>query len=316
MQKKKTTFKHRIEYLLFAAFIFLVKVSPLFLAKFNKRMLNRLGRRLSKKHFHIVEKNLKIAFPDNSPEQTAMLRDAVYHHFSSIFVEIIYMFVKKNPEKILKRIDVHNIEVLGKALEKKKGVILFSAHFGNWELAPLLLSRYLNMPIGSIAREMDNPLVESVVKKFREHMGSTIIYKHNAARTMLKMLDANRVIFLLIDQNTIDREAVFVDFFGQRVGAVPSVSQLYLKKDIPVIPLFLHYEEDRIVLELLDELQFDRTGDHKNDVRGVTQLCMNIIEENIRKNPEQWFWFHDRWKNREKNKKEGPQNTRKTQKKE
>ena len=147
-------------------------------------------------------------------------------------------------------------------------------------------------------------------------MGSTVIYKNNAARAMLKMLDDNGIIYLLIDHKTIDREAVFVDFFGQRVGAVPTVSQLYLKKDIPVIPLFLHYEEDRIVLELLDELRFARTGDHNTDVRNLTQFCMNIIEENIRKNPEQWFWFHDRWKNREKNKKEDPQNTQNTRKKE
>lgn len=298
MPKKKITFKHRIEYTAFAAFILLVKVSPLFMVRFNKRMLKWLGRRLSKRHVGVVGKNLKIAFPGKTDEEHTQLKDAVYHHFASIFVEIIYMFVKKNPGKLLKDIEVNNIEILEKALEKKKGVIVFSAHFGNWELVPFILSRHLNKRIGSIAREMDNPLVEAVVLKFREHMGSTIIYKKNSIRTMLKMLEDNQVIYLLIDQNTIEKEAVFVDFFGRRVAAVPSVSLLHLKKDKPVIPLFLHYEKDKIVLDLLEEIQFTPGGDHAQDLEQLTQLCTSIIEENIRKYPEQWFWFHNRWKTR------------------
>ncbi len=298
MPKKKITFKHRIEYLAFAAFILLVKLSPLFLAKFNKRILDWLGRHLSKRHFGVVGKNLKIAFPGKTGEEHTKLKDAVYRHFASVFVEIIYMFVKKKPGKLLKEIEVNNIEILEKALEKKKGVIVFSAHFGNWELIPYILSRHLKRNIGSIAREMDNPLVEAVVKRFREHMGSTIIYKKNSIRTMLKMLEDNQVIYLLIDQNTIEKEAVFVEFFGQTVAAVPSVSLLHLKKNKPVVPLFLHYEKDKIVLDLLEEIQFTPGGDHTRDLEELTQLCTSIIEENIRKYPEQWFWFHNRWKTR------------------
>ena len=298
MPKKKITFKHRLEYLAFAAFILLVKVSPLFMMKFNKRILDRLGRRLSKRHFGVVEKNLEIAFPGKTGDERAELKDAVYRHFSSVFVDIIYTFVKKNPGKLLKPFEVNNIEVLEKALEKKKGVIMFSAHFGNWELIPLILSSRVNREIGIVARAMDNPLVEAVVKRFREHMGSTVIYKKNSIRTMLKMLEKNQIVILLIDQNTIDKEAVFVEFFGQTVLAVPSISLLHLKKKKPVIPLFLHYEEDRIVLDLLEEIRFTPSGDHTRDLKELTQLCTSLIEENIRKYPEQWFWFHNRWKTR------------------
>jgi len=301
MPKKKITFKYRLEYIAFAAFILLVKVSPLFMVKFNKRILALLGRRLSKKHFGVVGRNLEIAFPAQTGEERAKLKDSIYRHFSSVFVDIVYMFVKKNPEKLLKPFEVNNIEVLEKALEKKNGVIMFSAHFGNWELIPFILSRHLNQRIGCIARAMDNPLVEAVVKRFREHMGSTVIYKKNSIRTMLKMLEDNRVVVLLIDQNTIDKEAVFVEFFGRTVAAVPSISLLHLKKEKPVIPLFLHYEEDRIVLDLLEEIQFTRSGDHTRDLKALTQLCTSIIEENIRKYPEQWFWFHNRWKTRPNN---------------
>lgn len=296
MQEKKITFKHRIEYILFLAYLYQVKASPLFLAQFNKKILAFLVRQISKRYRGVVEKNLQIAFPHHNGVENSQLEDAVYKHFASIFVEIVYMFVKRKPEKILKKIEVRNLQVLEKALEKKKGVILFSGHFGNWELVPFILSRQLKTTIISIAREMNNPLVEKLVKRFRERMGSTVIYKKNSLRTILKMLEQNRVVYLLIDQNTIGREAVFVDFFGREVGAVPSVSQLYLKKNIPVIPLFLHYESDKIVLELLEEIDFKGAGNPESDIKQLTQEFARIIEENVKKYPEQWFWFHNRWK--------------------
>lgn len=296
MQENRITFKHRVEYILFLAFIYLVKVSPLFLVPANKKILAFLGRQISKRYLGVVEKNLQIAFPNQTETGHSQLKNAVYTHFASIFIDIVYMFVKRKPGKILKKIEVRNFQVLEKNLEKKRGVILFSGHFGNWELVPFILSRQLNTTIISIAREMNNPLVEKLVKRFREQMGSTVIYKKNSLRTILKMLEQNRVVYLLIDQNTIGREAVFVDFFGREVGAVTSVSQLYLKKNVPVIPLFLHYEKDKIVLELLAEIDFKGSDNPENDIKQLTQECNRIIEENIKKYPEQWFWFHNRWK--------------------
>ncbi|MCP4149451.1 MAG: lysophospholipid acyltransferase family protein [bacterium] len=300
MQNEKIKIRHRIEYMFFMGFVLLLKILPMFLVTFNKKLLYFLGRAVSRKRFDVVMRNLTFAFPDNSEEENLKLREKIYRHFSSVFVEIIYLFVKKNKEKILKKIEVNNIEALEKALEKKRGVILFTAHFGNWELIPYILNRDLNTTLISIARKMDNPLIERVVKKFRAQMGSAIIYKQNSIRTILKKLEENRMVYLLIDQNTIEREAVFVDFFGKEVSAVPSVSHLHIKKGVPAIPLFLHYEKDKIVLDLYDEMQFTGTGNQQEDIRQLTQQCTTIIEENIKKYPEQWFWFHNRWKTRPK----------------
>jgi len=298
MQKRKITIRHHVEYMFFMAFVIVIKVSPLFLLNFNKRMLGFLARNIGKRHKGIVKKNLGIAFPRYTEEKKSKLINDIYRHFSSIFIEIIYLFIKKKPEKILKKIEINNIEILERALEKKKGVILFTAHFGNWELIPLILKKKINTKILAIARESDNPLVEKLVKQSREQMGATIIYKKNSIRTILKMLENNCIVCVLIDQNTIEKEAVFVDFFGHKVSAVPSVSLLHLKKDKPVIPLFVHYENDKIVLDLLEEIHFTGTGNLQNDIIQLTQECTTIIEENIKKYPEQWFWFHNRWKTR------------------
>jgi KDO2-lipid IV(A) lauroyltransferase len=295
-RKKKITVKHRLEYLLFMAFILLIKASPLFMVKFNRKLLRFIFGLISKRHHGIVEKNLTIAFPDETKERISELKEAIYSHFSAILVEIIYMFIKKKPGKILKPVEITDFHYLEEALKKQKGVILFSAHFGNWELIPYILNRKLNKKINSIARQMDNPLVEKKVKQFREYMGSAVIYKKNAVRTMLNRLKNNGIVYLLIDQHAIRREAVYVDFFGRTVRALPSVSQLHIRKDIPVVPVFLHYEEDKIVLEVLEEINMSGSGDRAADIRRLTQLCTSIIEEKVRQYPEQWFWFHNRWK--------------------
>lgn len=295
-KNKKITVKHRLEYLLFIAFILLIKASPLFMVKFNRKLLRSLFGLISKRHHGIVEKNLRIAFPNETNERILDLKEAIYCHFSAILVEIIYMFVKRKPGKILKPVEITNFHYLEEALKKQKGVILFSAHFGNWELIPYILNRKLNKKINSIARQMDNPLVEKKVKQFREYMGSAVIYKKNAVRTILNRLKSNGIVYLLVDQHAIEREAVYVDFFGETVRAVPSVSQLHIRKDIPAVPVFLHYEEDKIVLELLEEIKMPETGDRAADIQRLTQLCTSIIEEKVRQYPEQWFWFHNRWK--------------------
>jgi KDO2-lipid IV(A) lauroyltransferase len=300
MQKKnkKISARHRIEYLAFMGVVTALKLSPLFLAGFNRRVLQFLFSKLNKRHHRLVKKNLDIAFPNKTREEIETLRQAIYTHFSSVFLEIIYLFVKRKPGKILKPIEVVNLRFLEDALEKKKGVIVFSGHFGNWELIPYILSRELDRPVNSIARKMDNPLVEKKVKQFREFMGSALIYKQNSIRTILNRLNKNGIVYLLIDQHTIKREAVTVEFFKEPVWAVPSVSQLHIRKDIPALPVFIHYDRDRIVLEIMEEITFTRSDDQAGDIRRLTQQCITLIEEKINRHPEQWFWFHDRWKNR------------------
>ena len=300
MSKRKIKFKHRLEYILFAAIVLLIKISPLFLIKLNQRMVRYLLIKLSKRHSGIVARNLKIAFPHYTAGEISALTRGISHHFSSVFIEIITIFVKKQPEKILKRVEILHPEVLEQALDKKKGVILFSAHFGNWELIPMIMSKQFNQKVNSVAREMNNPLVEKKVKQFRKYMGSELIDKRNAIRTILKRLEKNGIVYLLIDHNTIAREGVFVDFFGKSACTVTSVSQLHLKRAIPIIPIFIHYEEEKIVMELLEEINAagTSTGNQKEDIFRLTQRCTSIIEEKIKQYPEQWFWFHNRWKTR------------------
>jgi len=118
-------------------------------------------------------------------------------------------------------------------------------------------------------------------------------------RNMRKALKDGRVIGILIDQNQIDREGVFVDFFNKKASTTPSFAMLAVKYDIPVIPaccLPLSNSRYRIVFE--KEIKIKKTGKFSDDVLAMTQQGTKYIERIIRENPEYWLWMHKRWKTR------------------
>ncbi|MDD8012598.1 MAG: lysophospholipid acyltransferase family protein [Acidobacteriota bacterium] len=298
MQQKKGSFKSRLELALFTGTLSLVKISPPWALRLEKKLLVFFLKKGSPRHSHLITHNLALAFPDAGAAQRAALKNRIYDHFGSMFMEIARAFVRSDKRSVLSRARVNHAEVLERALKKGRGVIVFSAHFGNWEWIPLILRDRLGREIHSIARPMDNPLIERRVLEFREAMGSRVIYKQGSLRTILKRLAANEVVYLLIDQNTVPREGVFVDFFANKAAAVTTVAQLYLKKHVPVVPVFLHYEGEAIVLDVLPEVDFPAGNSGPAAVCELTQELTRIIEGQVRKFPEQWFWFHDRWKTR------------------
>jgi len=251
-----------------------------------------------KRYKTLVDSNLKIAFPDMSAEDRFSLKKKIFSHFSTIFIDIIYLFGGKDPNKVVGNLKVEGLDNIKNVLKKGKGAILFSAHFGNWELIPFILFRELGFRVSSIARRMDNPLTEEIVKKFRTFMGSEMIYKEGSLRKIIRVTEDNGLIYLLIDQNTITREGVPVSFFEREVIAVTTVSQLYLKKGIPIIPLFITYQKDAIVLKIGEEISFKQSSDHDEDLKKLTQQCLGLVENKIREFPDHWFWFHDRWRPR------------------
>jgi KDO2-lipid IV(A) lauroyltransferase len=298
MPQKKASFKQYLEYAFFTALIIIIKYSPAWIMPAETKLVIFLLKKASPKHSRQIARNLASAFPTAAPGFLEELKKSIYKHFGKLFVEIARHFARRNPQAILARARIVHPEVLEQALQKKRGLLIFSAHFGNWEWLPLILHTRLARDIYSIARPIDNPLIEKKVRKFRETMGTKIIYKHGSLRSMLKHLESNDIVCLLIDQNTVPREGVFVDFFAQKASTNTTVAQLYLKKNIPVVPVFLHYEGQEIILEVLPEINYAKRDNENDDLLAVTQQMTGLIETQIRKFPEQWLWFHDRWKTR------------------
>ncbi len=310
MQKKKASFKHKSEYCVLKIYLGFLRILPDFILKRNSSIILFLLRRLKTRHSLIIRENLTSAYPDLSEPEILKLIDSVYRHYSFIINQMLILavrkkFKEKNPPRIIDRCNIDNI------IKENRGVIFFSAHFGNWELIPLLFNKHLGVTLHGLARKMNNPLIDNFVKEFRDITRCRIISDKGSIRSVLHLLSEGEAAFFLIDQNTIDREGVFVDFFSRKACAVSSVSQIHLKRGVPIVPVFLYYTEEGIVLDLNERVEFEPTGNTLEDTKNLTQRCTTIIEQMIRKYPAQWLWFHDRWKTRphgEKNEK-GQQTT-------
>lgn len=284
-------------YLLYRAIKFVFFIFPRNLCLLKGRILGLFFFYFDRKHRSIALSNLESALGKEAPRPALkkIARNS-FMHFGEFLMDLIKLSCLKQ-EKKNNLMSIEGEENLQKALKEKKGVLLFSAHYGNWEVAPLIISQkgILNV----IARPLDNKLLENELLKLRKSFGEKVIYKHMATRHILRALHANEIVAILIDQNVLPDEAVFVDFFGRLAATTPSLAAFYLRTESPVIPAFCYPTPSHgYRMKILKPLEISLTGDYSQDVLKITQLCTKIIEAQIRKKPDYWLWFHNRWKTR------------------
>ncbi len=211
----------------------------------------------------------------------------------------VFAHFTKRPEELKSLIDCEGLEYLEAAEKSGRGVILFTGHIGAWELSSFALSLF-GHPLSFLVRRIDNPKIEALIDRARTRLGNRTIGKRSAAREMLRMLDSAGTVGILVDLNTLEREGIFVDFFGAPASTTFMLAKLALRTGANVLPVFAPWDEShkRFVLKIEEPLKFDPTGDETEDVRRLTQMFTSVVEEYVRRYPDQWLWIHRRWKTR------------------
>jgi KDO2-lipid IV(A) lauroyltransferase len=289
--------RNKLEYSVFCGAKAVLKILPRKAAFLIGRLLGNLLYYLDKKHRRLAYLNLTTAFGDKlSPNTKKKIINASFAHFCQAFFDFIQISGFKSEQKD-KLISVEGAEILENHLNRKKGILVFTAHFGLWEIAAHILSKHEKLNV--IARPLDNPLLEKELSQMRANAGSHVIYKKNAARHALRALNRNEIVAVLIDQNVLIREGVFVQFFGKKASTTPSLALFFLRTEAPIIPIFCYPSaKHRYHLKIMEPPHLRLTGDVYKDVIHITQTCTNIIEKEIIKRPHLWLWFHDRWRSR------------------
>jgi Kdo2-lipid IVA lauroyltransferase/acyltransferase len=246
--------------------------------------------------------NLRLAFPEKSEEERqALLREC----FDSLGRQLgcFSQFATRSLDELKNMIEPQGLEHLeaAKANMNSGGLILFTAHLGAWELTsfgPSLFGHSLSF----LVRRIDNPKIEQLVDRTRMRFGNETIDKLSAARSMLKLLRSNGVLGLLPDLNTLDSEAIFVDFFGVPAATNFIMAKLALRTKSPIIPIFAPWNEEKgkYLIIIGPPVSFAPTGNEEEDVRALTTTLSRVIENQIRRYPGQWLWIHKRWKTRPK----------------
>lgn len=243
-------------------------------------------------------RNLELAMPELGSKQRRRIIKGVFRNLGRLLGEFS-QFPKLDACAISQIVIYDGFENYAAALERRRGVLFLTGHFGAWELCAFAHGAY-GHALNFLARPLDNPLLEKLVNSYRCLSGNRVIDKNDAARAVLESLRRGQAVGFLIDINVLREEGVFCDFFGVPACSSTGLAVIALRTGAPVVPGFLIWDEriKKHRLRFEPELEIIKTGDFKRDVYLNTARFNQIIEEHVRRHPDQWLWIHKRWKTR------------------
>jgi Kdo2-lipid IVA lauroyltransferase/acyltransferase len=294
----KSKLQINLEYLLARALLTVFGWLPLRAALFVGARLGRGGYYFSGRLRRTGQRNLLLAFPEMSQNERRRLLHGCFENLGRL-LGVFSQFATADAQTLQSIVECDGLEHLDAARRGEQGVILFTGHIGAWELSSFALSLF-GYPLGFLVRRIDNPKIEALVGRRRERLGNRTIDKRSAAREMLQILQVNGTLGILVDLNTLDREGLFVDFFGVPASTTFVLAKLALRTGSAVLPVFAPWDSrrQRFLLKIDPPLVFERSGDDEQDVRRLTQMFTGVVEKYVRRYPDQWLWIHRRWKTR------------------
>lgn len=287
--------KRYIHYLLIVATRRVVLLLPRRVALALGVLLADLLFLFSRKEKARALENLFIAFgAEKLPGEILRICRCCFENLGKGLMEVL-QFPRLGAGNLARLVTFEGKDNIDNALRLGKGVILITAHFGNWELmaASLALSGY---KVNFIVRPVRSQRLEVLVRRGRESMGIKCIYRGASIKSALRCLKRNEILGILSDIDT-KVDGVFVDFFGRPAFTPSGPVSIALRTGARLIPAFIIRQEDdkhKIVIE--KALELDITGVLEEDIIINTARFTKIIESYIRRYPEQWIWVHQRWK--------------------
>lgn len=249
---------------------------------------------LSGRRGEIIRFNLRLAYPELTQKERDRLALRVGQQFGRAMMGTLRL-QRMTPERLVQQVTVEGREHLDRVAEEGRGAFFLSAHLGLWELAALYIGLDLPGGIGVVHRPLDNPLLDVELEAFRQRFGNRALGKQAALRLILGEIKAGQAVGILIDQKTRPQDGgIEVPFFGHPAVTHSVLARLVLKTKTPVIPTFAFTEPGgRFTLSLRRPVPIEPD----DDVVSLTARYTEAIETAIRERPEQWLWYHDRWRN-------------------
>jgi KDO2-lipid IV(A) lauroyltransferase len=263
--------------------------------------LARLAYHLDRRHREVAHDNLRHAFPDWPDERRDRTVRAVYFHFCTLLMEILFLQRKLHPTNWRRYLTLTGGRQIVDALLSGRPLLIVTGHFGNWEMAGYALGLF-GFRTHAIARTLDNPYLDDFLRGFRERTGQKVLAKKGDFDQMEALLTGGGVLATLADQDA-GQKGQFVPFFGRPASTHKAVALMALQYNVPLlvtgtprlggVSAPMRYEvvvEDVILPEEYREVsRFDA-------VQAITERFTAALERVVRRAPEQYFWLHRRWK--------------------
>jgi Kdo2-lipid IVA lauroyltransferase/acyltransferase len=289
-----TRVRYRVEYVLVLAVRATVRFLPDAVARGIGTLIGRAFYAFDPAHRQLAVSQLRAAFPTRSEAACRAIARATFAHFGRLLA-VILKFSTLTPDQVRARVEFEGVDRVRAALTAGRGVIVFSGHFGYWELQGLAHPLVLP-PMSVLARPLDNPYLQALLEHTRSATGNHVIYRQGALRRVLRALNANECVAILIDQHIQGADAVTVDFFDRPAATTSALATLALRTGAPLVPAFalpLSGGRYRFVYEHPVELPPAGSAD---PVVELTQRCTDVLEMYVRRHPQLWLWMHRRWR--------------------
>jgi KDO2-lipid IV(A) lauroyltransferase len=290
--------RQRLEYAAAWPFIKILGILPRPLARSLGIGLAWLVYLLHVRLREVGMRNLAMVFPEKSPTERARILLGEFASLGRQLAEVC-RFPKYTLENVDQVVVYDGFENYERARARGKGVLLFAGHFGGWELSSFVLSMHGHW-MHVIMRGMDNEYLGKLILRYRTMHGNKTVDKDDFVRGLLSAIKAGEVVGMLMDTNMTPPQGVFVDFFGIPACTASGLARIALRTDAAVVPTFTIWDAKlgKYRLRFDPAVELVRTGDLEADIRANTQRFTSIIEDYVRKYPEQWLWVHRRWKTR------------------
>ncbi len=243
-------------------------------------------------------RNLELAFPEKSKRERKRILRGVFTSLGRQLAEVC-QFPKYTRENVDQVVVYDGLENFERAYVRGKGVLFLTAHFGAWELSAFAHSLHGHW-LHIVMRPMDNSYLDQLIQSYRTMHGNKTVGKDDFVRGLLGAMKCGETVGILMDTNMTPPQGVFVNFFGIPACTASGLARIALRTDAAVVPGFTIWDESRGKYRLRFEpaLQLVRSGDLEADIIANTQMFTKVIEDYVRKYPEQWLWVHRRWKTR------------------
>ncbi|MDR3244334.1 MAG: lysophospholipid acyltransferase family protein [Elusimicrobiota bacterium] len=249
----------------------------------------------------IAKEQLRSCFPDKSEAEIEKITRNIFINEAKNFFELAN-FPKIKGSFFDEIVSIENEYLLKESLKKGKGLMIVSAHTGNWEITAAAVAR-LGVPLNVVAKKIYIEGLNNMLVNYRLSKNVRVILKDapDTARKLLKALKKGEIIGMLIDQDT-DVAGVFVDFFGKPAWTPSGLAVLALRRDLDVVlAIDKRVGQFNHKTVIKGPITITPCGDFDKDVVNLTQKATSALEEHIRQYPEQWVWFHERWKTQQTN---------------
>jgi KDO2-lipid IV(A) lauroyltransferase len=288
-----------MNFLIYVLFVFLEKIVPLFPLKFIQHLARLKG--LFFYHFipirkKVAYKNLKLAFPEKSETEIKTIIKGSYINVLTVIFEFFWLH-RLNKDNLTRLLNPDDLRIIIEKLKEGKGLVIVSAHFGNWELTAYGCAVLAGEPFNVIVKEQTNRLVDKRINRIRTLRGNTMLDMNLSVRDVLYLLRHNKIIALLGDQSAPKESSVKVKFFIHDVPAFEGAARFAIKTGANVVFGASVRKKDGTYKVIMRDIDVSKYSEYSEEnIRKLTQEHIDILVDMINRYPDHWLWFHKKFK--------------------